>query len=136
MAEPVSTVERTLDILLCFNRFEPVLSLTQIAERVNLPKSTVHRHLATLEKKKFIIRNLSTGLYSLGFRFIEMAALVLQEAGFQQWTQPHLERLAAEFGETVDLSILDGDHVVYLQVIESSQPVKISAAVGQLLTIY
>ncbi len=49
---------------------------------------------------------------------------------------PHLQRLAAESGETVDLATLDGDHVVYLQVIESPLRLKIAAAVGQHLPAY
>jgi DNA-binding IclR family transcriptional regulator len=127
------TVERALDVLLCFSQEEPVLSLTQIAEHLALPKSTVHRYLATLERARFVRRDGASGLYHLGLRFIEMASLVLQEADLQRWAQPHLERLAAECGETVDLAVLDGDQVVYLQVIESPQRVKIAAAVGQRL---
>ena len=136
MSVSVTAVDRALDILLCFNEDNPRLSLSQIAGQLNLPKSTIHRHLATLENKHFINRDENTGMYHLGLRFVEMAALILQEAGFQRWTQPHLERLSAECGETVDLAVLDGTHVIYLQVIESSQRVKIAAAVGQRLPAY
>ena len=136
MSVSVTAVDRALDILLCFNEGNPRLSLSQIAGQLNLPKSTIHRHLATLENKHFINREQATGMYHLGLRFVEMAALILQEAGFQRWTQPYLERLSAEYGETVDLAVLDGTHVIYLQVIESSQRVKIAAAVGQRLPAY
>jgi IclR family KDG regulon transcriptional repressor len=136
MSGSVNAVDRALDIMLCFGEEHPRLSLSQIAEQLNLPKSTIHRHLATLENKRFISRDNTTGKYSLGLRFIEMGAVILQDAGFQRWTQPHLERLSAESGETVDLAILDGRHVTYLQVIESSQRVKIAAAVGQRLPAY
>jgi IclR family acetate operon transcriptional repressor len=129
-------VERALDILLCFDREEPCLSLTRIADLVRLPKSTVHRHLATLEGKHFLTRDGETGEYHLGLRFVEMASLVLRDSSFEQLTQPHLERLSNKFGETVDLAVLDGDHVIYLQVIESPQRVKIAAAVGQRLPLH
>lgn len=98
-----------------------------------MSKTTVHRLLATLENKRFITRDGTTGLYRLGFRFIEMASLVLQDADLHRWAQPYLRRLSAEYGETVDLSILDGSHVIYLEVIESPQRVKLAAAVGQRL---
>jgi IclR family KDG regulon transcriptional repressor len=136
MSVSVTAVDRALDILLCFNEDNPRLSLSQIAGQLNLPKSTIHRHLATLENKHFIIRDEASGMYHLGLRLVEMAALILQEAGFQRWTQPYLERLSAEYGETVDLAVLDGTHVIYLQVIESSQRVKIAAAIGQRLPAY
>jgi IclR family transcriptional regulator, KDG regulon repressor len=136
LSQPVRAVDRALDILLCFTREEPARSLTQIAEAIHMSKTTVHRLLATLENKRFIIRDNSTGLYRLGLRFIEMASLVLQDAELHRWAQPYLQRLASQYGETVDLSILDGSHVIYLEVIESPQRLKLAAAVGQRLPAF
>ncbi len=136
MSESVRAVARSLDILSCFNQSEPVLSLTEIAERVKMPKSTVHRLLATLENRRFIKRDEATGLYHLGLRFIEMATLVLHDLDLERWAQPYLQRLCAECGETVDLAVLDGEQVVYLQVVESHQRVKLAAAVGQRLPAF
>ncbi|MBP1622241.1 MAG: hypothetical protein H6Q07_261 [Acidobacteria bacterium] len=136
MSQSVRSVDRALDILLCFSREEPARSLTQIAEAIHMSKTTVHRLLATLENKRFITRDSTTGLYRLGLRFIEMASLVLQDVDLHRWAKPYLQRLAIEYGETVDLSILDGSHVVYLEVIESPQRIKLAAAVGQRLPAY
>jgi DNA-binding IclR family transcriptional regulator len=136
LSQPVRAVDRALDILLCFTREDPTRSLTQIAESIHMSKTTVHRLLATLENKRFITRDNATGLYRLGFRFIEMASIVLQDVELHRWAQPYLQRLASEYGETVDLSILDGSHVIYLEVIESPQRVKLAAAVGQRLPAY
>jgi IclR family transcriptional regulator, KDG regulon repressor len=136
LSESVRAVERALDILLCFSQEGPVLSLTQIAERVGIPKSTCHRLLATLESKRFAVRDYATGNYRLGFRLIEMAALVFRHAEIERCVQPHLHRLSAECGETVDLAILDGAHVVYLQVVESAQRVRIAAEVGHRLPVF
>ena len=136
LSQPVRAVDRALDILLCFTREEPARSLTQIAEAIHMSKTTVHRLLATLENKRFITRDNTTGLYRLGLRFIEMASLVLQDAELHRWAQPYLRRLASQYGETVDLSILDGSHVIYLEVIESPQRLKLAAAVGQRLPAF
>jgi len=92
--------------------------------------------LATLESKRFLKRDEATGLYHLGLRFIEMASPVLQDADLQRWAQPHLERLSAECGETVNLAVLDNTHVIYLQVIEGPQRVKLAATVGQRLPAF
>ena len=136
MSQSVRSVDRALEILLCFSREEPARSLTQIAEAIHMSKTTVHRLLATLENKRFITRDNATGLYRLGLRFIEMASLVLQDVELHRWVLPYLQRLADEYGETVDLSILDGSHVIYLEVIESPQRVKLAAAVGQRLPAF
>lgn len=131
MSQSVRSVDRALDILLCFKREDPARSLTQIAEAIHMSKTTVHRLLATLENKRFITRDNATGLYRLGLRFIEMASIVLQDVDLNHWAQPYLQRLSSEYGETVDLSILDGAHVIYLEVIESPQRVKLAASTGQ-----
>jgi len=113
----------------------PVLSLTQIAENVNLPKSTVHRLIATLGSKRFLIRDAARGKYRLGYQFLDIASRVLTTVN-QEWVLPYLKRLAEECGETVDLAVMDGDHVIYLQVVESTQRVKLAAALGQRLPAF
>jgi DNA-binding IclR family transcriptional regulator len=136
MADSVRSVERALDILLCFTLEKPTLSLTQIAEHVGMHKSTIHRLLTTLEAKRFVTRDKVTGMYQLGFRFIELASIMLQDIDINRWAQPYLQHLAVLSGETVDLAVLDDDHVVYLQVFESPQRVKIAAAVGEQLPMH
>jgi IclR family KDG regulon transcriptional repressor len=135
LSESVRTVDRALDILLCFTQKNSVLSLTEISEKVGINKSTVHRLLATLEGKRFLIRHTATGKYHLGYRFLEMSSGIMSDIR-HQWAYPYLERLANDCGETVDLAILDGDAVVYLHVIESQQRVKIAAAIGQRLPVH
>jgi IclR family transcriptional regulator, KDG regulon repressor len=136
VAQSVRAVERALDVLLCFTRDESNLTLTQISERVGIHKSTVHRLLATLESKRFVQRDEAAGTYHLGSRLMEMAFLVLQNNDLQRLAMPYMEHLAAEHRETVDLAILDGADVVYLQVVESPQRVKLAAAPGQRLPAF
>ena len=136
MSLSVRAVDRALAILLCFNPTDGGLSLTQIAERVDIHKSTAHRLLATLEAKRFVHRDRVTGLYRPGVQLVELASLVLRDMDLQRWAEPYLQALAAECGETVDLAALDGNHVVYLQVIDSPQRIKIAAAVGQRLPVH
>jgi IclR family acetate operon transcriptional repressor len=125
-----------LDILLCFTPQEPRLTLTQIAEQVGMHKSTVLRLLHTLENKRFISRDKISGMYQLGWGFVEMASVMLHNLNIQRLIQPYLQCLSDESGETVDLAILDGDHVIYLEVVESPKRVKIAAAVGERLPVF
>lgn len=136
MSQSVRAVERALDILLCFTPDNPTRSLTQIAEQAGMHKSTVLRLLTSLENKHFVSRDKATAMYQLGFRFIELASIMLRNIDIQQWAQPYLQRLSTESGETVDLAVLDGNQVVYLKVVESTQRVKIAAAVGERLPVF
>jgi DNA-binding IclR family transcriptional regulator len=73
VSQSVRAVERALDILLCFTQEEQTRSLNQIVESVHMSKTTVHRLLTTLEKKRFITRDRVPGRYCLDSHFIETA---------------------------------------------------------------
>ncbi len=134
--EETRTVAKALEILLCFSHSEPELSLTEISARLGIHKSTMHRLLGTLEAKRFVQRDPETGRYRLGTRLLELAFLVMEHNDLQQRARPHLYRLVEECQETVDLSILDGDSVVYLEVVESPHRVKLADRPGKRLPVH
>jgi IclR family acetate operon transcriptional repressor len=107
--------------------------MTQIAEQIGMNKSTVHRLLATLEGKRFVQRDPATGAYCLGIRLLQMAYLTLEQNDLRPLAAPFLRHLSDEYRETVHLAVLDDADVVFLDVIESPQRVKLAAAVGQRL---
>jgi IclR family KDG regulon transcriptional repressor len=133
MAEPTRTVSRAINVLLCFSHSEPELTLTEISTRLGIHKSTLHRLLGTLEAEGFVRRDPVSGKYRLGTRLLELADLVVEHSDLQRRALPYLYRLAGQYLETVDLSVLDGSDVVYLEVVESPQRVKLAARPGQRL---
>jgi DNA-binding IclR family transcriptional regulator len=136
LSKTIRAVERALEVLLCFSRQTPELTLTEIAERIGIHKSTVHRMLATLEAKRFVERDESTGAYRLGINVLQMAYLTLNHNDLRQVAARHLRHLCEQYRETVNLSILDGPDVIYLDVVESPQRVKLAASVGQRLPAF
>lgn len=136
MSESVRAVERALDVLTCFNKDTPELSMTQIAEQVGIHKSTVHRLLATLENKRFVQRDPSTGVYRLGIRLLQMAYLTLEQSDLRQIAQPFMRKLCDQYGENIDLTVLDGADVVFINIVEGQRRVKLAAAVGQRLPAF
>ncbi len=136
MSEPIRAVDRALDILLCFTRQTPRLSMTQIAEQVGMNKSTVHRLLGTLEKRRFVQRDSSMGLYQLGIRMLQMAYLTLEQNDLRKYASPYLRHLCDQHLETITLSILDEADVVFLDVVESPRRVKLAAYTGQHLPAF
>jgi IclR family acetate operon transcriptional repressor len=131
MSESIRAVDRALDILLCFTRQTPQLTMTQIADQVGMNKSTVHRLLGTLERKRFLQRDPSTGLYHLGIRLFQMAYLTLKQNDLRKHAAPFLHRLCEQHRETITLSVLDDTDVLFLDVVESPQRVKLAASIGQ-----
>jgi DNA-binding IclR family transcriptional regulator len=136
MGESIRAVERALDVLMCFTSQTPELSMTEISEMVGINKSTVHRLLATLEGKRFVERDAVTGLYKPGIRLLQIAFLTLEHNDLRQLAAPFLHTLCEQYRENINLSVLDDTDVVYLEVIESPQRVKLAAAPGQRLPAF
>jgi IclR family transcriptional regulator, KDG regulon repressor len=129
MPEIVNTLDRALDILLCFSREKPLLSLTEISYEVGINKSTVYRLLTTLVAKGFLLIDTDTKKYHLGFRILDIALRVYQDLD-QHWVLPYLQSLTAEYGETTNMAILDGDRIFHLQVVESKQHLTLAPEPG------
>ncbi|GAA4717117.1 IclR family transcriptional regulator [Brevibacillus fulvus] len=125
----VRAVERALDILLCFTEATN-LGLSEIASRLDLHKSTVHRLLATLEAKGFVIRNPQTEKYRLGYRVWELSANLTHPDDPAILVLPEMERLRDLVGETISLYVRDGLERVRIQAVQSNHPVRRVAPIG------
>lgn len=125
----VRAVDRALDILLCFAESKE-LSLTTIAKRVSLNKSTVFRILSTLEKKGFLARNPETEKYRLGLRMWELSVNLSHDDDPANLFLPEMTALRDTLGETVSLYIRDGRERVRIQAVESNQTIRRVAPIG------
>jgi DNA-binding IclR family transcriptional regulator len=119
-----------MDILFCFDAQHPQLRLTDISERLGLHKSTTHRLLSLLKKKRLIIADTASQLYSLGPGVVELAWLLLRQQDLRTVCIPYLERLRQATNETVSLYIRIGDCRVCIEELESNQEIKYSQTLG------
>lgn len=123
----VRAVERVLDILDTLQRAAGAVSLIELAEATRLPKSSTFRYLATLEARGYVDKDPVTGDYTLGL------ALPSQRRYYELLSanvRPLLERLRDRFGETVNLGVLDDDRILYLEIAESRQTMRLAARRG------
>ncbi|GGJ13964.1 IclR family transcriptional regulator [Paenibacillus hunanensis] len=130
----VRAVERALDILLCFTRSGD-LGLTEIASEIGLHKSTVHRLLATLEEKGFVVRNSATDKYRLGIKIWELSTHLSQSDDPATMLLPDMEQLRDRLGETISLYIRDGAERLRIQAVQSNQAIRRVAPVGARLPL-
>lgn len=125
----VRSVERALDILMCFvDKSE--LGLTEISKKVGLNKSTVFRLVASLENKGFLMRNEENEKYRLGFRLWELSAHLTHVDDPAVMLQPEMERLRDLLDETISLYVRDGKERVRIQAVESKQTIRRVAPIG------
>lgn len=131
----VRSVERALDILLCFAQHAE-LSLTEIATLVGLNKSTVYRLLQSIEKKGFLIRDPKTEKYRLGYRIWDLSANLNRSEDPAVALLPEMEKLRDLLDETVSLYIRDGKERIRVQAVESRQVIRRVATIGARLPLY
>lgn len=131
----VRAVERAMDVLLCFTE-KRELSLTEISDRVGLHKSTVHRLLASLEGKSFVVRDSHSDKYRLGMRIWELAASFDQSDNPALLLLPEMEKLRDAIGETITLYIRDGVERIRIQAVQSQQAIRRVAEVGARLPLH
>jgi len=131
VARSVQVLRRAAKILSSFDHDSPERGVTELAEAVDLPKATVHRILYTLEMDGLVQQNPENGKYHLGFQLVRLGLLALQRVSLREEALPFLQQLVEEYQETVDLAVFDAGQIFYLEVLESPQPVKISAKAGR-----
>src|SRR5581483_10149603 len=110
------------------------LSLGQIAQRVNLARSTVQRIVAALETEKLVIAATPNGRVRLGPTSLRLAASVRSD--FVAMARPFLERLPGELHETVELSPVKKDHLIFIDQVIGSQRLRAVSAVGDTFPRY
>lgn len=129
----MSTINRMCEILNAFSEDKPILTLSELGRRINLPKSTTHRLLATLEEQGMLIRDHEGRGYRLGYQLIRWGMLAQNSLDLHNLGLPILQKLSFVTQETAVLSVIDYAHMaaVWLEQIESTQAVRWAKRVGQ-----
>jgi DNA-binding IclR family transcriptional regulator len=131
----IASVAKAFDILTVFTMAEPRLTLTEISHRLNMPKSTVHHLLSTIAQYGFVEKQ-KDDTYALGKAIIHLTQSVLVNLELRDRAAPLLRALADSCNESVYLTTLDGDSVLYIYAIESSQRLLARTAVGDRAPLY
>lgn len=129
----VEAVLKALDVLEAFADSEG-LALVDVSQRVRLNKSRTFRLLYTLAERGYVERSADGLRYKLGVKLLERAALVRRD--IRDVARPFMLELQKRFNEMVNLGVLDNGHVLYVDIVESSRPFRMSATVGCRMTTH
>ena len=127
----VQSLDRGLQLLLVFEDRGPDLSLGQLSQALDLPKSTVHRLIATLCARGFMEQVKSTGNYRLGLRLHGLGARTVVARTLTSEAEPFLRSLLEKHGETVSISVLDEDETVIIDKMESELAMRVTSQIGK-----
>jgi IclR family KDG regulon transcriptional repressor len=130
-SKKIGSVQRAIDILNLFKSQSPELGTTEIARALGLHKSTTASLIYTLEANGFLSQNPTTRKYRLGLQVVERAFAMLDQFEVRQIAYPHLRALRDEWNETVNLAILDGFEVVYVERMLGTKALGMRSEVGR-----
>lgn len=124
-----SAPDRLLSVLGAFDHDHPGLCLTDISRRAGLSLTTTHRLVGALTDWGALERD-DSGVYHVGLRLWEVAALAPRGLALRQAALPYLEDLYEATHENVQLAVRDGSEVVYIEWIAGRSSVGVHIRVG------
>jgi DNA-binding IclR family transcriptional regulator len=130
----VQVIARAAAILRALEDQPAGLSLGQIAQRVNLARSTVQRIVGALAAERLLIAASPTGRVRLGPTILRLATSV--QTDFVAIVHPFLVRLSHDLKETVDLAAIKRDHLVFIDQVIGPQRLRAVSAVGESFPLY
>ena len=107
------------------------LGVTELAEKAELPKSTVARLLASLESVQAVVQDSAGGDYRLGPGLRDIAGAASPGRNLRAIARPHLRELAESINEVAGLSVLDAGQVYYLDQTESTSNIQVRDWTGE-----
>jgi IclR family pca regulon transcriptional regulator len=107
------SLERGLAILGCFTPEHPVLGIADIADGLGMSRSTTHRYVITLVALGFLEQGVSRK-YRLGLRVTDLGMSALNSTGLREHARPFLEELRQRTSYTVNIAVLDGAEILYV----------------------
>ncbi|HKZ07793.1 MAG TPA: IclR family transcriptional regulator [Methylomirabilota bacterium] len=123
-----ATLAKGLEVLEALSDVEEV-GLTELARRQGVSGPTLFRILATLAARGYVVKS-PRGRYRLSLKTWEIGAKAVRRLPLRDLARPLMERMSAETGETVHLSVLRGPGIVIIDKVDSPHPVRVDTFVG------
>ncbi len=115
------SLERGLAILSAFRSGRPLLGVSDLAREVGLSRSTTHRYIATLAALSYLQQDPPTRKYRLGPRVLDLGFSAINSMDLRELAVPHLQALSDETGHTVNMAVLDGPDILYIERCRTSR---------------
>lgn len=132
----IQSLARSLKLLEVLAVERGDLSLTEIANRLGWPKSTVHGILSTLRDFRYVDQSPYNGRYRLGIRLFELGHVVARNWDVREIALPLMQKINRQFGEMIQLATEDDGEVFYIEKIDSTHIIRIVSEIGARLPIH
>lgn len=130
-SQRLSSVTTAIHLLKTFSEEEAELGISELAKRLMIAKSTVHRLATALLDEGLLDQNPDTGRYRLGIGLFSLGAQVRTRLDVAAEAKPFLNDLRSKLGENARLAILNRRNVVFIHDFESNESVRLRSITGQ-----
>lgn len=131
----ITSLQRGLGILQLLGKTDRGLPASEIARLSGLPVSTVHRFLVNLESGSYLMRD-QAGNYHLGIACVFLGQAAREQLDIRSVSLPHLQLLNQRTRETVHLTVRHQLSAVYIEKLDSPQPLRIHSRIGASVPLY
>jgi len=131
----INSLQRGLSLLHLFVDSQKGISAGQIAKLSGLPVSTVHRFLMNLTSAGYLNCD-GDGDYHLGIACVSLGQAALSQLDLRRLSVPYLQELNHRTRETVHLTVRFGLSAVYVEKLDSSEPLRIHSRIGAAIPLY
>jgi IclR family transcriptional regulator, acetate operon repressor len=135
-SESVQSLVRALGIINRLSEAEDGMTLTRIADSLDLAPSTVHRLLTTLEQERYVRFDLERRLWSVGVQTFVAGCAFLTRRDLVGVARPYMRALMEECRETVNLAVQDDREAIYVHQIEHGAVPRPLARPGARVPLY
>ncbi len=125
----IQVIDRAAALLDAIARYPEPVSLKVLSAETGLHVSTTHRILAALIDNRLVERD-PAGRYRLGLRLLQLGARLHSNIDVRAVALPEMERLRDRLGESVNLTIREGDLVVYIEKATPDRMMHVQQRVG------
>jgi IclR family acetate operon transcriptional repressor len=125
----VQSLDRGLEILDVLSKSGDAVTVTSIAQILDVDKSTAYRLLVTLQERGYVEQD-EHRRYRLSYKPIQLGMTELNRMELRTRAKPYLRELATATGEVAHFAKLIHDRVVYIERVESPNPVSVSTGIG------
>ena len=132
----VQSLTRGLSILEALAETEGGLTLTDLAHRVQLPASTAHRLLSTLQRMGYVYQAGDLGLWYIGLQAFTVGSTFLANRDFVAQSHSYMRRLMEQAGETANLAILDGTEAVFIAQVQCHEMMRTLVKLGSRVPLH
>jgi len=129
------SVKKAFKVLYAVSDAPDGLGISDLSKQLRIGKSTIHGITSALEELGVLVRDPVHKRYTMGYSLLELCRTTYAKMELKDVARKPMEHLMRVVGETVFLGVLNGDHVTILDVVESSNEMKITSPPGSRLPL-